>query len=184
MAEHDLKHWSNVVQAILAGDKERFKEIVMAFQDGLRFVITYRLRCDAERSDEILHCTFVEAYKTLRHFDCSKPLEPWLKQIAQNLVMREFRNLRHSENRSSKLIQLKLIQARLQDEPPHEKLKVLNQCLKKLKNTAHKVVQMHYFQGLGFDAISQALGTSAGALRSMMFKTRQALRDCVEKAQA
>ena len=180
MTEFDDNYWTGVVLAIQNGDIERFREIVMEHQDSLRFTIAYHVRGDAERIDEILHCSFIEAYRSLHRFTPGKPLKPWLKQIARRQALKDVRaSLRPLEKAST--LHDQLIRMHEASDAPEEKIDRLDGCMKRLKQHAQQIVQMRYFKGMDSDSIGEALGIKPASVRVSITRILAILRGCMER---
>lgn len=184
MVLKEARDWHEVVQAIRAGNRERFREIILHFQDELRFVVAYHIRGDAERVDEVVHCAFVRAFRSLGRFDLGRSMGAWLKVIAQREAVDEVRRVCRSSRRAGERVQAELMRAREDQNPSPEALVTLRQCITHLAGTARELVRMRYFERMGFDAIARVLGRSAGSLRVAMLQVRRSLKTCVEKAEA
>ena len=170
-----------MVRAVRVGDRDRFREIVSHFQDLLRFTVAFHIRSSAERIDEVVHLTFIKAFRSLGRFELGRPLEPWLKQIARHEAIREVKRMGREARRKMELIKVALAETRVEDEAPVEKLKKLRECIERLKGFARKLVEMHYFQRKTLKAIAAAVGRSAGGLRVTMLRVRQELKSCMEQ---
>lgn len=175
------KNWDEVIQAIRAGDRERFREIVLHFQDELRFTVAYHLRGGAERIDEVVHCALVGAFRDLPRFELGRPLGPWLRSIARHEALKEVRRLRTAARRSRELLEAEVMQARAERESSPEMVAKLRRCLDKLKEGAREMVTLRYVEGKGCDLIAKALGRTAGAVRVAMLQIRRSLKLCMEK---
>jgi len=182
--QKELRTWDETIEAILRGDRERFREIVLEFQDGLRFIVAYHIRGDAERIDEIVHCAFVAAFRDLERFELGRPLWPWLKAIARNEALKEVRRMRRSAQLAREMLQAELMEARAAQEPSPDHLTKLRRCLDSLKDSAREMVLLRYAEGKRCEAIAQALGRSAGAVRVAMLHIRRSLKLCLERPEA
>jgi RNA polymerase sigma-70 factor (ECF subfamily) len=181
MQDVNQAYWDEVVEAVRAGDRDRFREIVSHFQDLLRFTVAFHIRSDAERIDEVVHLTFIKAFRSLNRFELGRPLEPWLKQIARHEAIREVKRMGREARRKTELIRLALAETRTEEEAPVEKLKKLRKCIEMLKGFARSLVRMHYFERKTLKAIAAAVGRSAGGLRVTMLRVRQELKACMER---
>ncbi|MBN1675800.1 MAG: sigma-70 family RNA polymerase sigma factor [Kiritimatiellae bacterium] len=180
MTEKDQTYWDAVVAAVQRGDVDRFREVVMEFQDSMRFAVAFHVRGNANLIDEIVHRAFIRAYRALDRFELGKPLGPWLKQIARNEALKEVRTLCRQARLKSQFLQAAVAEARTDLEPPVDQLARLRQCIDNLQLHARKMVRMRYFDKMSFDAMAETLGRTAGALRVAMLGIRRSLKTCVE----
>lgn len=184
MSDKDSGYWDQAVREIRAGGRERFRDIVLEFQDSLRFTVGYHLRGDDERVEEILHCAFIRAFRNLESFELGQPLGPWLKAIARNEALNEVRRVRRAAGLAREVLHAELLKAREESDPPEELVERLRSCLGKLQESAREVVRLRYFQKLAFEEVARALGRSSGAIRVGLLQIRRSLRVCIERSQA
>ena len=60
----------------------------------------------------------------------------------------------------------------------------LQQCLKKISGRAAKALDLRYGDDLRYEAIGNLLGMQTGAVRSMLHRTRETLRQCIDRHMA
>jgi RNA polymerase sigma-70 factor (ECF subfamily) len=182
--EKDDRHWDEVVRAVLAGDRERFREIVLQFQDELRFIVAFHIRSDADRVDEVVHCAFIRAFRSLPQFQTGRPLAVWLRVIAKREALDEVRRMCRSARQAAERVQAELMKAREDQEAVPEILSHLSHCIERLRDTSKDLVRMRYFEKKGFDEIARILDRTPGALRVAMLQVRRSLRLCMDRFQS
>ena len=70
----------DLVQAILAGDKERFREILERFKPRVLSIVSNHIPRD--KVEEVTQDVFVEIYKSLKNYKYRSPLENWISKIS------------------------------------------------------------------------------------------------------
>ena len=65
------------------------------------------------------------------------------------------------------------------DEDRRRQVAALQHCREGLQETSRKLLTLRYDQGLELKAISEALGSSEGAVKMMFLRVRQALAKCI-----
>ena len=63
-----------------------------------------------------------------------------------------------------------------------ELLEALRACVERLPPRASEAILLREAHGVGLDVVAGQLGTSSGATAQLLFRTRAALRECVEGA--
>ncbi len=179
MNETGMENWDEVIEDIRSGDTDRYREIIERFQPLIRFVVSYYFRGRPDQTDEIVHITFLEAYRGLARFETGRPLEAWLKGIARRQSMRALRALARENAASENLIQLELARTRENTDPPLECAERLSACMDRLKSFARELVELHYFQRVSLKSIATRLSRSAESLRVTMLRIRTQLRACL-----
>lgn len=82
-----------IVQDILAGNTDRFREIVRAYGDQL-LRVAYQFARNWDDAREWTQITLVKCYENLRQFDPNRPFEPWLYRIHVNVCKSRLRRQR------------------------------------------------------------------------------------------
>lgn len=81
--DQDQASDSFVVKQILAGDRDRFRELVRRYQARM-YGVCLRLVGNPVDAEDLTQQSFIEAFKGLRRFDNSKSFSTWLMCIAVN----------------------------------------------------------------------------------------------------
>jgi RNA polymerase sigma-70 factor (ECF subfamily) len=129
--------------------------------------------------------SFVTAFESLDRYTAGRDLGAWLRGIARNLVREE---LRRSSRESHRLQLYRDYLAALYadevaaDDEAGRLERALRRCRERLTATAARALALHYEQGLGLAEVAQAIGRTVVATRQLLFRTRTALRLCVEAA--
>jgi RNA polymerase sigma-70 factor (ECF subfamily) len=178
---NEQKKWDRTVRAVCSGDVDRFRAIIEGFQETLRFSIAFHIRNDADLIDEIVHRSFIRAFRGLHTFTPGKPLGPWLKQIAKHEALNEMRRIGREAKLKKDLIRCAIAEAREDREAPVEQLHLLRRCMELLREKSRNLVEMHYFKKMTMKAIGKAVNRSPGAIRAAMLSIRRILRTCIEK---
>lgn len=106
----------------------------------------------------------------------------WALAIARNQIHKRYR----ADQRDKHLFQGEALEAlagaydRLSDRSDDMR-SALDQCVEQLPDRSRRIIELRYKQNKRVDAISGMLGSSANAVSGVLFRVRQALRDCIEK---
>ena len=82
-----------LVEAILGGDDEAFRELVERYQQPLYWVARDIL-LDGEEARDVVQETFIRVHGALDRFDRSRDLMNWMFRIARNLAIDHYRRRR------------------------------------------------------------------------------------------
>jgi RNA polymerase sigma-70 factor, ECF subfamily len=171
------------LEAAQRGDVEAFGEVIEAHQGAIRAFLAVRLNDPFEAYD-LAQEVFVIAWKKLAHIDVSKPLRPWLRGIAANLVRKHVRKNRAIPVGGNETI-LELLDQRIdthegrswQDAPV---LDALEGCLAKMGESARSLLQLRYEEGLSIGEIREQVGGNHSAMTMKLHRLRSALQICIE----
>jgi len=167
-----------LVQAVLAGDRQAFGQLVRRHQKRL-FRFVYGLLGDFDQAEDIVQEAFLKACGALGSFETERDFYPWLSTIARNLAF----NLMAREGRKESLDQ---IHERGFD-PPSGDLGPLEQliigesqqrfytALKALPEQYRTVFVLRHFEEMSYEDISAQLKIPPGTVDSRLYRARQLL---------
>jgi len=145
----------------------------LLFQRHRQFIynVCYRMMESADDAVDMTQATFIQAYRELRRFRGDATFRSWLYRISVNQCITFIRR----EGRRRRLAEAMPTQPR-----PAEEDWVWDVILK-LDPQHRAVLVLHYFQGLSCEETAKALGCSAGALRTRLFRARVAFKEKYEE---
>lgn len=172
---------ANLVRRVQAGDLDAFAPLVRAHLPELRAFICLRLPVP-HLADEITHETFVFAYREIARFDATKPLRPWLRAIAWNLVRSELLRFAREQVNLSRFEQAQLSELTQDAEKRalRDETIFLEECLAQLPENVRRLVDERYRLGRSNDELAARFERSAEWVRVTLFRVRKQLRDCIE----
>lgn len=86
-----------IVDRVISGQKEEFKQIVERYEGKLtRYA--YSIIRDPDMASDVVQNTFIKAYVNLKSFDTNKKFSTWIYRIAHNeainMIKKESKNIR------------------------------------------------------------------------------------------
>ena len=162
-----------------AGDREALAAIVSSHQGALRRYLT-RVAPDPVTADDLAQETFLSAFRSIESVDPKIGLRPYLFGTARNLARLSWRDRLRGKEVAGEAVFAALAARTPEPEAAEGRLTLLQDCLRRLAPKAQDVVVRHYRDEERCDEIAERLRTSAGNVRSILTRARQALRDCVE----
>jgi RNA polymerase sigma-70 factor (ECF subfamily) len=132
--------------------------------------------------DDIAQDVYMEFYRNMEKTPADVPIEAWLKGIARNLCRNHFRRSArrdrlHDQAIAEILARTQSASDRLLDES--DLGAALERCFQKLGEESRRMLVMRYADEMSSSAIAQAMGSTAEAVRSALYRVRGALKDCV-----
>ncbi len=167
------------------GDAEAFAELVRLFQGRIRAFFAARLR-DASMVDDLAQEVFLIAYQKLPDCDTSRPLHPWLKKIAEYVLLNAGRKHRPQTMDPQDLdITLDRLAHRQADaledgEGEADLVEGLRECLGKVQSFSQRLIEARYQEGLSLRAIAEREGKNPTALSVALVRVRLKLRECLQ----
>ncbi len=181
MSEDTESLW---VQRTLAGDQQAFGELVQRYERDV-FNLAYRMLNERGEAEDAAQEAFLRAYAHLERYDPTRPFKTWVLSIASNHCIDRIRRRR--------LTWLSLEEplpphpALTSDIPGPEEAALTNErnllvqeLLDALSPDYRVAVVLRYWYDLSYSEIADMLNTTESAIKSRLFRARQALADQLE----
>lgn len=179
MSDPTVIEWVN---AALQGDQDAFAEIVYAFQDAV-YNLCYRILGDSAEAEDAAQEAFLRAYLNLQRYDPSRPFKTWLLTIASNHCIDRLRR-RRLQWLSLDDDSLPAHPALNSDEPEPEEAMLTSErsqavqaLLNHLSPEYRAAVVLRYWYDYSYAEIADILDTTESAVKSRLFRARQALAE-------
>jgi RNA polymerase sigma-70 factor, ECF subfamily len=174
-----------LVAAVLAGDRERFGELIERYQGRL---VNYLLRLlrSADDAHDLAQEVFVKLYQVLDRFDPQYKFSTWLFRVAQNAAIDQIRRRR-----------LRLVS--LQQEDPEgesrewevagdekgpyrdlrnrERGEAIQEAIDGLPWEYRELIVLRHMGDLPYEEIARMKGMPLGTVKNKLFRGRQMLKE-------
>lgn len=176
-----------IVSAIRGGDVEAYRQIVLRYQGEVLRVVNAMVINPSSRED-VVQQVFLRAWRSLDQYETGRGFGQWIKAIARNLAREELRKQFRYRGRVESYARLALERLEAEERAaPGEaeeiqatRERALRECLDRLDTAAGRVVRLHYLEGWKTEEIAAEIRRSGGAVRTLLYRTRAVLRDCLE----
>ena len=170
------------------GDQEAFSQLVVGYQDRLVNVLRHLLQ-DQELAEDLAQEVFLRVYRARNGYTPTAKFATWLFKIANNLASNSRRSAgRRKESAfggSSKrsddqqLVEKSaLMPARQLDR--RELRDVVRDALQGLNDRQRMAVLLHKFEGMCYADIAATMEISTSAVKSLLSRARESLREKLE----
>lgn len=171
------------------GDIEAFSGLVLLYQVRVRAYVGGYL-FDPDVTDDVAQDVFISAFRHIDTYRAEAPFGIWLLRIAHNRVVSHLRTETRRHSREMDLMDLflpwllrDLDTAKDADLSRQERdMGALHRCLANLAPLSAQIVREHYFQARSLVQIARDLDKKEGTVRMTLLRTRQALRECLQKS--
>jgi RNA polymerase sigma-70 factor (ECF subfamily) len=171
MQETDLS-WLASAQK---GNSDAFTQLVEAFQRPV-FNLCYRMLGDAEEAEDAAQETFMRAYRSIKHYDNSRPFPTWLMSIAAHYCIDQIRKRRMT---LVPIDDLGFVEP--SDEAPgpemslsrSEEQRMVRGLLDQLSPVDRAAVVMYYWYDFSYEEIADALSLTESAVKSRLHRARR-----------
>ena len=162
------------------GDKAAFREIVETHQASVRGLIAY-MGLSASDVDDIAQDTFIHVYEHIHEFEPGTNFPAWVKRIARYKALSFLEaSRREARNRGRALQAFLMASDREEGERDGDTLmERLKRCLERLGEKARAALEKRY-AGVPVAEIAREADRSVDATKMQLFRTRLALKKCVE----
>lgn len=163
-----------------SGDREAFSQLVKRYLARV-YRVAYGVVRNHDDASDIAQETFVRAYRTMSRFDPSRPLFPWLYQIARNLSLNRIERVR---NRETGLPEFEL---ESRAAGPEEEIVATDEAARVraavalLPERQRMVIELAHFQECSYKEMARVLGIPIGTVMSRLYNARQRLRKMLEE---
>jgi RNA polymerase sigma-70 factor (ECF subfamily) len=125
------------------------------------------------------------AFRKIDQYEIGRGFGKWIKAIARNRVREELRKRYRYKGRIAAYANLvvdRLDAADMEeaDDEDRARREALNECVGMLADKAAQVVRLHYGDRKKTEQIASAIGRSGGAVRTLLYRARNQLKDCLE----
>ena len=165
-----------------AGDLEAGKALIESLHDHL-FALLHLRGVLPPDMDDVAQVAMVQVYRRLGTFDPGQPFLPWFRGIVRNVSSNYWRKRARIRKRTE--IFQELVEDNVQEEDNElvwmdERKGRLVECLQSLQDRQRSVVALRYFTNRDSEDIGRELKMRGTAVRQLLVRTRQMLRDCIE----
>jgi RNA polymerase sigma factor (sigma-70 family) len=164
-----LQEEQEFIQKLLSPktQNEAFQQLLQDYQKPLYNHIR-NIVLNHEDTDDVLQNTFVKVFQHLKNFKGESKLFSWMYRIATNEALTFLNQKAKTNEITSETLQNKAIDNLKSDVyfDGNEMQLKLQKAIASLPQKQQLVFKMKYFEDLKYEAISEILGTSVGALKA------------------
>jgi RNA polymerase sigma-70 factor (ECF subfamily) len=163
------------------GDRAAFETIVRAHQSAIFGYLRARL-LQPNDAEDLTQEVFLRAYLGRARFDSESLLRPWLIGIARNLLREHVRRVNRRKEVAWTELCLELEDLVQTDgQGDGDVIGHLPDCLEQLGQGARQALDLRYKSQMRLAQIGERLHRSEGAVKLLMFRARQTLKNCLER---
>ena len=174
-----------LVAVVLAGDRERFGDLIERYQGRLVNYL-FRLLRNADDAHDMAQEVFVKVYQVLDRFDPQYRFSTWLFRVAQNAAIDQIRRRRlklvslHQEDEGGESRDWDLPSA---DRGPYGELRnrergaAIQEAIDGLPWEYRELILLRHMAELAYEDIARLKGMPLGTVKNKLFRGRQMLKD-------
>ena len=173
---------SDLVTSVLAGDGDRYRDLVERHQ-GRVAALLWRFTRDRGTLEDLVQETFVEAYLGLRSFRAGGSFPAWLRTIAVRTGYRHWTAL--AGKRAGRETPIEGLEETLADPAPADPgraAELLHALLARLAPADRLVLTLHHLEGRSVEEIAQDAGWTKVGVRVRLHRARGRLTQIAQEA--
>lgn len=176
----EVDHHRALAIAAQKGDRKAFTGLVELYQQTIYGFLRARLT-DQTVADDLCQEVFLRCFVGREKLARAAEVGPWLIGIARNLLREHARKLtRRKEVMWTELcLELDALVMDREGENEHA-MAHLPQCLASLGESAREAIDLRYRSQLRWGEIGLRLRRSEGAVKLLVHRARQALKNCLD----
>lgn len=172
-----------LIEQLRRGDRSAFAAVIERHQRAVYGYLRARL-LQATDADDMTQEVFLRFYLSQARFDSNALVRPWLLGIARNLLREHIKGMKRRKEVAWTELCLELesvmpVDAQASDED--DIMKHLPLCMDGLGPSAREAIELQYRGERKLAEIGRQLHRSEGAVKLLLHRARQALRDCLER---
>jgi len=175
-----------LVRSVLAGDRERFEELVERYQARLINYL-HRLVRDVDEAHDLAQEVFVRVYQALDRFDPQYRFSTWLFRVAQNAAIDVIRKRRFrlvplgrtdpDAPDGGRELEVPDLGPSAQDRLEGSERDVrVRAAIDGLPWEYRELIVMRHYGELAYDEIARTKGMPLGTVKNKLFRARQLLK--------
>jgi RNA polymerase sigma-70 factor, ECF subfamily len=183
------------VSSCQKGDLDAFERLVRKYEKKM-FNIAFRIAGNHEDACEIVQDAFVAAYRGIGAFRGAAKFSTWLTTITVNQARNRLKRVqgKRAHEKFSLADPLpttdggRTLDPPSNDPPVHEVLEKravqlkVQDCINALEPDFKEVLVLRDIQDYSYEEISTMLEVHIGTIKSRLFRAREAVKDCLQRA--
>ncbi len=172
----------DLLKKIAKGDKKAFEILLKKYED-LVFGVSMKMVRDRIKAEDMTQETWMKVIKFSASYSPIGSVKSWILQINRNLIIDHFREQRKWANSDDieaiEVSDESLDASELIDS--EEKRKLFQHAFSELEEREKIVLTMVIVEELSYSEIAQKLSLSVGAIKTIMFRAKNNLKELLLK---
>jgi RNA polymerase sigma factor (sigma-70 family) len=168
---------ANLVRRCLRNDSAAIVSLVERFQGDV-LGVCLRLLHHRHDAEDVCQETFLRVFRSLKRWDPTRPLKPWIMSIAFNRCKTW---LGQRARRPELVDHLHETAASPVREEGNELANEIQTALRALRLEYRSVFVLFHEQGLSYDEIAEAVGKPVGTVKTWLHRARHEMLDALKR---
>jgi RNA polymerase sigma factor (sigma-70 family) len=169
-----------LVESLRSGDPQAPRLLIERYQ-GVVFGLCYRMMNHQQDAEDVTQETFIRALRAMAGFDASRPIRPWLLEIAANRCRTALVRRGRRPPLSSVEPDEDCVDPRSGPADPDDLAGELERALKGLRPEYRLVFALYHEQNLSYDEIARAVSRPVGTVKTWLHRARAQLAEYLSR---
>jgi len=183
---------AEIMKRAAAGDESAFNYLAEKYHRPIHHFL-YRMVRNQAIAEELAQEVFLRVYRSRESYRAEAKFTTWLYRIATNLAVNHARDTKHERAVQNVYLDTPDEQTGMRpdvacDEPSaeqrllrEERMKAIRAQVMALPERQRMAVVLHKYQGMDYREIGQVLKLSESAVKSLLFRAYQTLRETLKE---
>ena len=169
-----------LVESLRSGDPQAPRLLIERYQ-GVVFGLCYRMMNHQQDAEDVTQETFIRALRAMAGFDASRPIRPWLLEIAANRCRTALVRRGRRPPLTSVEPDEDCVDPRAGPADPDDLAGELERALKGLRPEYRLVFVLFHEQNLSYDEIARAVSRPVGTVKTWLHRARAQLAEYLSR---
>ncbi|MGA8263073.1 MAG: sigma-70 family RNA polymerase sigma factor [Ignavibacteriaceae bacterium] len=172
-----------IIESVIRGNQSDYAIIIDRYKSKA-FSLVKRMLKNEMDAEEVLQDCFIKAYDSLKTFRRESKFSTWFYRIVYNTTLTKLSNSKRKiESQMSSVDEHFDLESDYDFKISEKKdmSEFIKNIIEKLPENYSLVLTMHYFNDMSCEEISETLGATVSNVKVMLHRSRNALRDLVQK---
>jgi RNA polymerase sigma factor (sigma-70 family) len=159
---------AELVRRCLVGNHQAMRQLIERFE-GDCFGLCYRILNHRQDAEDVVQETFIRAFRSLKSWDSTRPLKPWILSIAFNRC----RTWIVKRGKRPELVDY--LHETASKEPQDDAKELISEirlALRDMRPEFCSVFTMFHEQGIAYEEIAEAMGRPVGTIKTWLHRAR------------
>jgi RNA polymerase sigma-70 factor, ECF subfamily len=171
----------DVVDRVIAGDRDAYRLLVRRYQDML-FRHAVRMTSDRDVAADLVQASFVKAYSNIARCRDPDRFGAWVYRILSNACKDHLKSKRRKDVSIEDQTQLTdTAENPAADLERTQLRKMLNKAVAELPESLREAFILKHVEGRSYEEMAEMLGTSVPALKMRVHRARETLKEHLER---
>jgi RNA polymerase sigma factor (sigma-70 family) len=169
-----------LVEALRARDPQAPRLLIERYE-GVVFGLCYRMMNHRQDAEDVVQETFVRALRAITGFDATRPIRPWLLEIAANRCRTAIGRRRHRPTFALVGPAEELPDHHAGPNDPDDLSGEIERALSALRPDYRLVFVLFHEQNLSYEEIARVITRPVGTVKTWLHRARAELADCLTR---